>query len=113
MHRRWDAISIVGLPIGPSLVDVFDRLGFFRIFSAPWFVLMLSVLVVSIVCCTLDRTPRLWRSVRYVNVEQPPAFFDLRLSERAGIEGARASPRTTWRRCCGRSTSRSGEPLSR
>ena len=53
MHRRWDAISIVGVPIGSSLVDVFDRLGFFRIFSAPWFVLMLSVLVISIVCCTL------------------------------------------------------------
>ena len=39
------------------MVDVFERLGFFRVFSAPWFVLLLTVLVVSIVCCTLDRTP--------------------------------------------------------
>ena len=92
MHRRWDAISIVSVPIGSSLVDVFERLGFFRIFSAPWFVLMLSVLVISIVCCTLERTPKLWRGVRYVNVEQPPDFFDLRLSERAAFESASLSP---------------------
>jgi cytochrome c biogenesis protein len=92
MHRRWDAISVLGLPIGPSLVDVFERLGFFRIFSAPWFVLMLSVLVISIVCCTLERTPKLWRGVRYMNIEQPPAFFDLRLSERAAFEGRSLSP---------------------
>ena len=92
MHRRWDAISVAGVPIGSSLVDVFDRLGFFRIFSAPWFALLLSVLVISIVCCTLQRTPRLWRGVRYVKVEQPPAFFDPRLSERAAVEGAGLSP---------------------
>ncbi len=92
MHRRWDAISMVGLPIGSSLVDVFERLGFFRIFSAPWFVLMLSVLVISIVCCTLERTPRLWHGMRYVNLEQPPAFFDLRLSERAAFEWSSLSP---------------------
>ena len=92
MHRRWDAISIGGVSIGPSMVDVFDRLGFFRIFSAPWFVLVLTVLVISIVCCTLDRTPKLWRGVRYVNVEQPPAFFDLRLSERALAEHSAAEP---------------------
>lgn len=92
MHRRWDAISLVGVPIGSNLVGVFDQLGFFRIFSAPWFAMMLSVLVVSIVCCTLHRTPRMWRGVRYVNVEQPPAFFDLRLSERAAVEGGSLSP---------------------
>jgi len=92
MHRRWDAMSIVGVPIGSSLVDVFNGLGFFRIFSAPWFVLMLSILVISIVCCTLERTPKLWRGVRYVNMEQPPPFFDLRLSERAAFEGASLSP---------------------
>ena len=73
-------------------MDVFDRLGFFRVFSAPWFVLLLTVLMVSIVCCTLDRTPRLWRGVRHVHVEQPEAFFDLRLSERALLEHAQLAP---------------------
>ncbi|MEA2623205.1 MAG: cytochrome c biosis protein [Chloroflexota bacterium] len=92
MHRRWDAMGLGGLSFGPLLVDVFDRLGFFRIFSAPWFVLCLSVLVISIVCCTLDRTPKLWRGVRLVKVEQPAAFFDIRLSERAVSEHGTAAP---------------------
>jgi cytochrome c biogenesis protein len=92
MHRRWDSIGIAGLAIGPSLVDVFDRLGFFRIFSASWFVTVLTVLVISIICCTLDRTPRLWRGVRLVKVEQPHAFFDIGLSERALTEHSNASP---------------------
>lgn len=92
MHRRWDSMGLGGLSIGPGMVDVFDRLGFFRIFSAPWFVVLLTVLVVSIICCTLDRTPKLWRGVRSVNVEQPPAFFDMRLSERAVAEHCAATP---------------------
>lgn len=86
MHRRWDSIGFGGLSIGPTMVDVFDRLSLFRIFSAPWFVLVLTVLVISIVCCTLNRMPKLWRGVRQINVQQPPAFFDVRLSERALAE---------------------------
>jgi cytochrome c biogenesis protein len=86
MHRLWDSITLLGLSIGPGLVDVFDRLGFFRVFSAPWFLALLSVLVVAIICCTLDRTPRMWRQVRNVRVDQPAAFFDVRLADRALLE---------------------------
>jgi len=92
MHSRWDAISLAGLQVGPTLVDAFEKLGFFRVFSAPWFLLLLTVLVVAIICCTLDRTPRLWRSARLVQVSQPEAFFDLRLSERALLEHAALGP---------------------
>lgn len=92
MHRRWDAIGFGGISIGPTMVDVFERLGFFRIFSAPWFVLLLTLLTVSIVCCTLDRTPRLWRGVRQVHVQQPAVFFDMRLADRAESEAASARP---------------------
>ena len=92
MHRQWDGINVMGFAIGPTMVDVFDRLGFYRIFTAPWFVLLLTVLVVSIICCTLDRTPALWRSVRIVHVEQPEPFFDLRLPERAAFRGVELSP---------------------
>ena len=83
LHQRYESLSVLGLHAGPVMVDVFERLGFFRIFSAPWFILLLTMLVVSIVVCTLDRTPRLWRSVRVVKAAQPAAFFDLRLEERA------------------------------
>ncbi len=83
MRDAWGTSSPFGLPVGSLLVDVFDRLGLFMVFSTPWFLLLMTVLVLSIVCCTLDRTPRLWRSVRDVQVEQPAPFFDPRLAHRA------------------------------
>ncbi|MFI5254722.1 MAG: cytochrome c biogenesis protein ResB, partial [Candidatus Limnocylindrales bacterium] len=83
LHRRYDPISILGANIGPGLVGVFDALGFFRIFTAPWFTLLLTLLVVSIVVCTLDRLPRLWRTAREVRPIQPAEFFDLELPQRA------------------------------
>ena len=69
------------------MVDIFERLGFFRVFSAPWFILLLTLLVVSIIVCTLDRTPDLWRKAHSVKVVQAPPFFDLRLTERARFNG--------------------------
>jgi cytochrome c biogenesis protein len=92
MHQHWDPIGFGGVSIGPALVEVFDRLGFFRVFTAPWFVLLLSLLTVSIICCTLDRTPRLWRGVRHVTVDQPEPFFDTRLPERALVGSATVTP---------------------
>lgn len=86
MHRRWDGIAPFGWHIGPGMVDLFDRLGFFRIFSAPWFVFLLSLLTISIVCCTLNRLPRIWRDVRRVVVAQPMVFFDPGLPNRAALE---------------------------
>ncbi len=92
MHRRWDAIAPLGMPIGPAMVDLFESLGFFRVFSSAWFLLLVAVLVVAIVCCTLDRTPRLWRGVRVVHVRQPATFFDVRLPDRAVMEHASLTP---------------------
>ena len=83
LHRRYDPITILGANVGPGLVGIFETLGFFRIFTAPWFTFLLTLLVVSIVVCTLDRLPRLWRGVREVRLVQPAAFFDLGLPQRA------------------------------
>ena len=91
LHRRYDPVAILGVGIGPTMVDIFEGLGFFRIFTAPWFTALLTLLILSIVVCTLDRTPRLWRGVRIVRVEQPAPFFDLRLAERAAFAGVEAS----------------------
>ena len=79
----YERLSILGLNIGPQVVDVFEGLGFFRIFSAPWFIFLLTLLVVSIVVCTLNRTPAMWRTAHKVRVVQAAPFFDLRLAERA------------------------------
>ena len=45
----------------------------------------LLVLVVSIIVCTLDRTPRLWQQSAAIRVVQPPAYFDPRLPDRVSI----------------------------
>ena len=88
MHGAWDGIQPLGLPVGSSLVDVFDALGLFSVFSTPWFLLLMTVLTISIVCCTLDRTPRLWRTAHDVRVEQPVAFFDPERAQRAVVAAA-------------------------
>ncbi|HVM30046.1 MAG TPA: cytochrome c biogenesis protein ResB [Candidatus Limnocylindrales bacterium] len=87
LQRQFESLAVLGFHAGPVVVDVFERLGFFRIFSAPWFILLLTLLVVSIIVCTLDRTPRLWRSVHHIKPVQPAAFYDLRLDERARFTG--------------------------
>jgi cytochrome c biogenesis protein len=71
--------------LGPALADAFEALGLFRVFSAWWFTLLLGLLAVSIIVCTLDRTPRLWRSARDVRVVQPDVFYDPDLPDRAVI----------------------------
>jgi cytochrome c biogenesis protein len=73
--------------LGRVLTDLFEALGLFRVFTAWWFTVLLALLAVSIVVCTLDRTPRLWRTARDVRVVQPEAFYDPELPDRAVIDG--------------------------
>ena len=71
--------------LGAPLTDLFEALGLFRVFSAWWFTALLALLAISIVVCTLDRTPGLWRSARDVRVVQPDGFYDPDLPDRAVI----------------------------
>ncbi len=80
IHQRYDAT------LGVAVVNLFERLGFFEIFSTAWFGLLLLLLFLSIVVCTLDRTPRLWRDVHTVHVVQPDPYFDPRLPGRAATD---------------------------
>jgi cytochrome c biogenesis protein len=73
--------------LGPGLVDLFERLGFFNVFRSTIFSIGLAVLLVSIVACTIDRLPRLWRQATDVRVVQPEPYFDPRLPDRATIDG--------------------------
>jgi len=79
IHARYDPL------LGAALVGVLDRLWVFTIFKSPWFSVALVVLIVSIVVCTLDRTPRLWRGVSEIRVAQPEPFFDPILPDRAAM----------------------------
>jgi cytochrome c biogenesis protein len=89
LHARYDPL------LGSGVVDVLDPLSVFSMFRSVWFSAGLTVLVISIVVCTLDRTPRLWRGVSDIRVDQPEPFFDPRLPDRAAtdavpIDGIRA-----------------------
>jgi cytochrome c biogenesis protein len=89
IHARFDPV------LGAGAVDVLERLSVFGMFRSVWFSAGLTILVISIVVCTLDRTPRLWRGVTDIRVTQPEPFFDPRLPDRAAtngipIEGVRA-----------------------
>jgi cytochrome c biogenesis protein len=81
IHARYDPL------LGAGLVDVLDRLSVFSIFRSVWFSAGLTILVLSIVVCTLDRTPKLWRGVRDIRIDQPEPFFDPRLPDRAVTSG--------------------------
>lgn len=85
IQARYDLV------LGTGTVDVLERLGVFAMFRSPWFSLGLLVLVISIVICTLDRTPRLWRGVSDVRVVQPEPFYDPRLPDRAAMDGVAAA----------------------
>ena len=57
IHQRYDPA------LGAAGVDLLERLQVFNVFTSWWFSAGLIVLLISIVVCTLDRTPRLWRQV--------------------------------------------------
>ena len=93
IHGRYDPV------MGTALVDVLERLSVFSIFRSVWFSAGLTLLVVSIVVCTLDRTPKLWRGVADIRVDQPEPYFDPRLPDRAAMTGvAAADARSVLRR---------------
>ena len=69
------------------LLTALERLGAFHVFGSWWFSLALVVLLLSIVICTIDRTPGLWRSSREVRIAQPDPYFDPQLPGRAVLSG--------------------------
>ncbi|HEU4920262.1 MAG TPA: cytochrome c biogenesis protein ResB [Candidatus Limnocylindrales bacterium] len=93
IHARYDPV------FGRSVVDAMERLQLFQVFTSTWITVGLLVLVISIVVCTLDRTPRLWRQAKEIRVVQPDPFFTPTLPDRAAMSGVDpATVRTTLRR---------------
>jgi len=85
---QMDVIHALYDPLfGTAGVGALERLGVFMVFRSPWFSAALVVLVLSIVCCTINRIPRLWRGVSDTRVIQPEPFFDPRLPDRAEMRG--------------------------
>jgi cytochrome c biogenesis protein len=85
LHARYDPA------FGRGIVDAPERLQLFHVFTSTWFTVGLIVLVISIIVCTLDRTPRLWRQSKEIRVVQPDAFYDPALPDRAAMAGLDAA----------------------
>ncbi|HET7703793.1 MAG TPA: cytochrome c biogenesis protein ResB, partial [Candidatus Limnocylindrales bacterium] len=85
LHSRYDPV------LGRGIVDVMERLQLFHVFTSTWFTVGLVVLVISIIVCTLERTPKLWRQSKEIRVVQPDAFYDPELVDRAAITGVDAA----------------------
>jgi len=85
IHARYDSV------FGAGVVAAMERLQVFHIFSSTWFTVGLIILVVSIIVCTLDRTPRLWRQSAEIRIVQPDEFYDPELPDRAAMTGVDAA----------------------
>ena len=79
-HARYDTA------LGSGVVNIMERLQLFHVFTSTWFSIGLIVLIVSILVCTIDRTPRLWRTSSEIRVVQPDVYFDPKLPDRVWIE---------------------------
>jgi cytochrome c biogenesis protein len=79
IHGFYDGV------FGRAGVDLLERLQVFQIFTSTWFSVGLVVLIVSIVVCTLDRTPRLWSQSAEIRLVQPETYYDPDLPGRVRI----------------------------
>ena len=57
-----------------TLAPVFDRLGLFEVFAAPWFAAIYLLLLVAMTGCVLPRCRRLWQAVRADPAPAPVRF---------------------------------------
>lgn len=85
LHALYDPV------LGTGAVNLLERLQLFQVFSSAWFSVGLVVLIISIVACTIDRTPRLWRQSADIRVVQPDAWYDPNLPDRALLAGVSAT----------------------
>ena len=81
IHAKYDPA------MGAGAVAILERLQIFNIFTAWWFSVLLVLLVTSIIVCTLNRTPKLWRTSSEIRIVQPDPFYDPILPDRAVVAG--------------------------
>jgi cytochrome c biogenesis protein ResB len=56
--------------------DVIHRLGLFDVFHARWFAVSLGLLVASLIACSVNRFPSIWRSIRRPQRRVADAYFE-------------------------------------
>src|SRR5947209_2365425 len=64
------------LPLYGSLTPIYDRMQFFTIFSSWYFMLLLTILSLSIVVCTLNRAPAIWQNFAHPLIRRSDKFYE-------------------------------------
>lgn len=82
-YANW--VQVNELPKYGSLSPVFDWLRFYTIFSSWYFMLLLTLLALSIVFCTLNRLPAIWQNFRHPLLKRSDKFYENAL-ERIAFE---------------------------
>lgn len=83
------------LPRYGSLTPIFDWLRFYTIFSSWYFILLLTVLSLSIVVCTLNRAPGIWHNFKHPLIRRNDKFYQNAL-ERLEFIHPDASQAVQW-----------------
>ncbi len=86
-YASW--IQQNALPRYGSLTPIFNSLQFFTIFSSWYFLLLLTILVLSIIVCTLNRVPAIWQNFKHPITRRSEKFYQNALA-RATCEHAGA-----------------------
>src|SRR6266516_1692597 len=63
------------LPRYGSLTPIFDWLRFFTLFSSWYFMLLLTVVALSIIVCTLNRAPGIWHNFKHPLIRRNDNFY--------------------------------------
>ncbi len=72
-YDRW----VEGLrPRFGIFTGLMDFLGLFRVFGVWWFNVLVSLLVLNLTVCTVNRFPAIWRTVRHPAVKPGQGFFE-------------------------------------
>ncbi|NQU36677.1 MAG: cytochrome c biogenesis protein ResB [Actinobacteria bacterium] len=74
----------------PGLGDFFQAIGFFNVFSAPWYVAIYLLLLVSLVGCIIPRTRLHWKAMRSTPPKAPSRLS--RLAESSAWQAGASAP---------------------
>ena len=100
----------------PGVGPVLDRLGFFEVYSSPWFAAIYILLFISLIGCVLPRTKILWHQVRSAPPKAPRRLNRLAAHDEVEVDGdpeeVREALRSALRSRRYRVHSHDGETLS-